>query len=85
MRFIGHYREYTHETHKYISTEAEAKSMNIHINMLLSPCGHLLMFPQIKTMAILYLKQNTYFLYCSPYKCRPVQASIHTGCFVWNT
>jgi hypothetical protein len=55
MRFIGHYREYTHETHKYISTEAEAKSMNIHINMLLSHCGHLLMFPQIKTMAILYL------------------------------
>jgi hypothetical protein len=42
MRFIGHYREYTHETHK-----AEAKSMNIHINMLLSHCGHLLMFPQI--------------------------------------
>ena len=60
MRFIGHYREYTHETHKYISTEAEAKSMNIHVNMLLSHCGHLLMFPQIKTMAILYLKKNTH-------------------------
>jgi len=34
--------------------------MNSHINMLLSYCGHLLMFPQIKTIAIVYLRQNTY-------------------------
>lgn len=82
LRSIGHYRENTHETHKYISTEAEAKSMNSHINMLLSYCGHLLMFPQIKTIAIVYLRQNTYFVYCRPsYKCRPVQACTHTGCY----
>lgn len=58
MRFIGHYKEYTHETHKYICTEAEAKSMNIHINMLLSQCGHLLMFPQIKTWQFYILNKT---------------------------
>ena len=40
MRFTGHYREYTHETHKYISTEAEAKSINIRIAVTLWAPAH---------------------------------------------
>jgi hypothetical protein len=58
MRFIGHYTEYTHETHKYICTEAEARSMNIHTNMLLSHCGHLLTFSWIKQWLLFILNKT---------------------------